>query len=77
MIVGDAVQGIYEGHAIVNFLLRKEFILIPILLIAYMVIKEFKVKPLRSRVHINLSVFAGISIHALIVFVVPFIFGLV
>jgi hypothetical protein len=77
MIVGDAPPGAYEGPAIVDFLLRKEFIVVPILLIAFMVVKEFKVKPIKKKLYINLFVSAGIFAHAVIVFVVPFIFKMV
>ena len=48
MIVGDAPPGTYEGPAIVDFLLRKEFIIVPILLIIFMVVKEFKVKRVKK-----------------------------
>jgi hypothetical protein len=77
MIVGDAPPGAYEGPALVDFLLRKEFIVVPILLIAFMVVKEFKVKPVKKKLYFNLFVLAGIFAHAVIVFVVPFIFKMV
>jgi hypothetical protein len=54
-------------------LLRKEFIIVPILLIIFMVVKELKVKPIKKKIYINLFVSAGIFAHAVIVFVVPFI----
>lgn len=76
MIVGDAPPGAYEGPAIVDFLLRKEFIIVPILLVIYMVVKEFKVKPTKNKLYINLFVSVGIFAHAVIVFVVPFVFGM-
>jgi hypothetical protein len=38
----------YAGSAIADFFLRKEFIIIPILLIVFMVIKEFRVKPFKK-----------------------------
>ncbi|MEJ2156486.1 MAG: hypothetical protein P8X96_14195 [Desulfobacteraceae bacterium] len=77
MIVGDAPLGAYEGPAIVEFLLRKEFIIIPLLLVIFMVIKEFKVKPAKNKLYINLFVSVGIFAHAVIVFAVPFAFGMV
>lgn len=77
MIVGDAPPGTYEGPALVDFLLRKEFIIVPILLIIFMVVKEFKVKPIKKKLYINLLVSAGLFAHAVIVFIVPFAFEMV
>ena len=77
MIVGEAPPGAYEGPAIVDFLLRKEFIIIPLLLIIFMVVKEFKVKLAKNKLYINLFVSVGIFAHAVIVLVVPFAFGMV
>lgn len=77
IVVGDASPGVYQGPALVDFLLRKEFIIIPLLLIAFMVAKEFKVKPLKKRLYINSLISAGIFVHAVFIFIVPFIFGLV
>lgn len=77
IVVGDASPGVYQGPALVDFLLRKEFIIIPILLMVFMVVKEFKIKPLKKRVYINLLISAGIFVHAVFIFIVPFIYGLV
>jgi hypothetical protein len=67
----------YAGSAIADFFLRKEFIIIPILLIVFMVIKEFRVKPFKKRVYINLFISAGIIGHAMFIAAVPFIFSLI
>lgn len=77
IIVGDVPPGAYEGPAIVDFLLRKEFIVVPLMLVIFMVIKEFKVKPAKKKFYINLFVSIGIFAHAVIVFAVPFAFGMV
>jgi len=77
MVVGDTAPGVYQGPALVDFLLRKEFLIIPLLLIVFMVVKEFKVQPLKKRLHINLYICAGIFAHAVFVFIVPLVFGLV
>jgi hypothetical protein len=77
IVVGDASPGVYQGPALVDFLLRKEFVIITILLMVFMVVKEFKVKPLKKRVYINLLISAGIFVHAVFIFIVPFIYGLV
>jgi hypothetical protein len=77
LVVGDAGPGVYQGPVFVDFLLRKEFIIIPLLLMVFMVAKEFKVKPLKKRLHLNLLISAGIIAHAVLIFIVPFIFGLV
>lgn len=73
----DPKTGEYTGPALANFFLRKEFVLIPILLIIFMVVKEFKVKSFKRRVHINLFISAGILAHAIFIASVPFIFSLV
>ncbi|MGD9217161.1 MAG: hypothetical protein PVJ84_20285 [Desulfobacteraceae bacterium] len=67
----------YSGPALADFFLRKELIIIPILLIVFMVVKEFKVKPIKKRVHINLFISAGIFGHAMFIAAVPFIFSLI
>jgi hypothetical protein len=60
--------------AIAYFFLRKEFMLIPILLVAYMIYKEFKVASFKKRVKKNLWVLAGIYIYCIFIGLVPFIF---
>jgi hypothetical protein len=77
MVVGDTPPGFYQGPVLVDFLLRKEFVIIPILLLVFMVGKEFRVKPLKKRLYINLFIFASIFAHAVFVFILPFIFDLV
>jgi hypothetical protein len=77
IVVGDASPGVYQGPVLVDFLLRREFVIIPILLIVFMVGKEFKVKPLKKRLLINLFISASIFAHAVFVFILPFIFDLV
>jgi hypothetical protein len=77
IVVGDVLPGVYLGPVLVDFLLRKEFVIIPILLVVFMVVKEFKVKPVKKRLLINLSISAIIFAHAVFVFILPFIFGLV
>lgn len=70
----DPQTGEFPGSSIAYFFLRKEFILIPILLIVYMVIKEIKVASFKKRVRRNLLVFVGIYGHCILVGLVPFIF---
>lgn len=76
--IGSAPEtGEYPGSALADFFLRKELIIIPILLIVFMLVKEFKVKPFKKRVHINLFISAGILGHAMLIAAVPFIFSLI
>lgn len=70
----DPQTGEFPGSSIAYFFLRKEFILIPVLLIVYMVYKEFKMASFRKRVKKNLLVLAGIYGHWIFVGLVPFIF---
>jgi hypothetical protein len=42
-----------------------------------MVVKEFKVKPIKKKLYMNLLVSAGLFAHAAIVFIVPFAFEMV
>jgi hypothetical protein len=73
----DPSTGKYASPSLSEFLLKKEFIVIPILLLGYMIYKEFKVKPLKKRVRINLLILAGILSHSMLIAAVPFIFSLV
>jgi hypothetical protein len=61
MIVGDGPAGASEGPVLVDFLLRKEFIIVTILLIAFMVVKEFKVKPIKKK-YILICLFQQVSL---------------
>lgn len=70
----DPQTGQFPGSPIAYFFLRKEFVLIPILLIVCMVIKEFKVASFRKRVKRNLLVSAGIYGHWIFVGLVAFLF---
>lgn len=70
----DPQTGQYPGPALADFFLRKEFIIIPILLIIYMVVQEFRIKIFRKRVYKNLLVLVGIYGHVLFMGLVPFIF---
>lgn len=70
----DPQTGQYPGPVLLDFFLRKEFIIIPILLILYMVIKEFRIKSFRKRVYRNLLVLAVIYLNALFIGLVPFVF---
>lgn len=73
----DPETGEYPGPFLADFFLKKELIIIPILLIVFMVVKEFKVKPFKKRVQINLFISAGILGHAMLIAAVPFIFSLI
>ncbi len=70
----DPQTGVYIGSALFDFLLRKEFIIIPVLFIVGMIIKEFKVKVFKKRVYINLLILAGIYTHMLLLMSIPFFF---
>lgn len=70
-------KGDYERPALADFFLRKEFIVIPILLVFYMIVKEFRIRSFKKRVHINLLISAGILSHALFIGAVPFMFSLI
>ncbi len=59
-----------------EFFLRREFIAIPILLLAVIFVKEFTNSPYRSKVQLNMFVFAVICAHSLFISVVPYIFSL-
>jgi hypothetical protein len=66
-------QGVYPGSQVVSFFLRNELLAIPILLIAAMILKEFKVKIFKKRVYINLLIMAAIHIHLIITMLIPHI----
>lgn len=76
-IGADPSTGNYSAPPLAMFLLRKEFIIIPMILLGCMIYKEFKVKPFSIRVKINLLIAAGIMAHAMFIAAVPFIFSLV
>lgn len=66
-------QGVYPGSPIVSFVLRTEFIAVPVILIVTMVLKEFKVKIFKKRVFINLLIFAAIHIHLFVIMLLPYL----
>jgi len=66
----------FFGRSPADFFLRREFIAIPILLLAVMFVKEFTNTPYKNRVQLNMFVFATICAHAIFITVVPYIFSL-
>lgn len=51
------------GSPVLSFLLRKEFIVLPIIVVTGMIIKEFKIKPLRKRILWNLALLTVTAAH--------------
>jgi len=76
-IGADPSTGDYTAPVMAEFFLKKEFIIIPIILLCFMIYKEFKVTRFRKRVQINLFISAGILSHAMFIAAVPFIFSLI
>jgi uncharacterized membrane protein (DUF2068 family) len=59
------VQPILESASF-NFFTHNSFLILPIAIIAFMLIKEFKVKSLRNRIYLNLLLFALTMFHCVI-----------
>lgn len=62
------------GPISADFLLRREMIIVPILLLVVMFVKEFKNNPGENSVYLNWMVFAVICAHAVFIAVVPHLF---
>jgi len=66
----------FFGSSLADFFLRREFIAVPILLLAVMFVKEFSDTPYKSKVQFSMFVFIAICAHAVFISVVPYIFSL-
>ena len=64
------------GSSMADFFLRREFITIPVMLLAIMFVKEFTNSHYKSKVQLNMFVFAAICAHSLFITVVPYFFSL-
>lgn len=69
--------GSFPGPAMADFFLRREFIILPLLLLAFMFLKEFKDRNFKKSIRINLLILAIIFLHAFFIAAVPFTFSLV
>lgn len=67
-------QGVYPGSRIFAFLLRKELFIVPVILMTWMIIKEFRIQLLRKRVYVNLIILAAIHLHLFLTMLLPHIY---
>lgn len=51
------------GSTVLNILLRKEFIVVPAIIIISTIVKEFKIEPLQRRVKLNLGLLFAAIFH--------------
>ena len=51
------------GSTLLNILLRKEFVIIPIMVVIGMIIKEFKIQKLQKRIYLNIGLLMVVVIH--------------
>ena len=62
------------GSAMTDLFLRREFIAVPILLLAVMFLAEFSKVSYKSKVQLNIFVFAAICAHAIFITIIPHVF---
>ncbi len=67
---------IFLDPPMVNFFLRREFIAVPLLLLAVMFVKEFSDASYKSKVQLNMFILAAIFAHSLFIVAVPYFFSL-
>lgn len=66
---------VFFESSMTDFFLRREFIALPILLLAFMFVKEFTSTPYKSKVQLNMFIFATILGHAIFITTVPYLFS--